>query len=421
VGGSGAVRCLWALACSRRLPEGGNGLARGWLHWWFPPLAVVVFASSPLALVLLALAVVSVAVAWPRSAQRLAGPGAVVVALVAAQIVLMRLFPDYGRYPFWWADLVQVEVFCAAEVLLSWRGGGARLLRAFFGLYGLVSLAAFLVPSDLGANLAVVRYVAVPLAALACGLRRFRPRWLCWPALALAAWWNLAPLVSAFAEDGAGPESQASYWAPAVAYLAAHLEPGERVEVVDTVGHWGAYYLPAHGIPIARGWFRQDDFPDNELLYEASPLRRPAYLAWLRSLGVAYVVLPDAPLDFSSQAEAALLEGGGSGLAVADRSAHLTVFSVPSPVPIVTGPGPARVVRDGREGLTVTLGAAGSYRLAVHWSRYWAASRGCLAPTSSGMTELRVDRPGLVSVRLEVTAGQLWSAFLGRSPSPCPA
>ena len=43
--------------------------------------------------------------------------------------------------------------------------------------------------------------------------------------------------------------------------------PSYRVEAVDTVGHWPAAYLPAAGIPIARGWFRQDDFPRNDLLY----------------------------------------------------------------------------------------------------------------------------------------------------------
>jgi hypothetical protein len=37
------------------------------------------------------------------------------------------------------------------------------------------------------------------------------------------------------------------------------------------------------------------------------------------------------------------------------------------------------------------------------------------------MTELQVRRPGIVSIRLDVTAGRLWSTFLGETPASCPA
>lgn len=422
---------LWALAAGRggevpvERPGGRRGgslgafVRRRWLVC-FAGLAVGTFAASPLALLLLVLSVASIALANLRAARTLVGPAMVLAALVVAQLALMRLFADYGRYPFWWPDLAQVEVFCALGLALAWRVSGARVLRALFAVYGLVSLAAFLVPSDLGANMAVVRYLAVALVVLLGALRSFRPKWLCLPALALAAWWNLSPLVTAFVQNGAGPESQASYWSPTVAWLGAHLAPGYRVEVVDTVGHWGADYLPRNAIPIVRGWFRQDDFPANELLYQKGPIHRPEYLAWLRSLGTAYVVLPDAPLDFSSQAEAALLSSGRSGLPVVHRSPHQTIFAVPHPKPIVTGPGRVQVLRDGRERITVAVGAAGTYRVALHWSPYWTTSIGCVAPTRSGMTELQVSGPGRVTVGLEVTAGRLWSTLLGHGPQPCP-
>jgi hypothetical protein len=434
-----ALLALWALEAGRRglrprapvsdehrRPGSGQDqpvlalLRRRWREW-FVAASIATFVVSPLALVLLVLAVVAVALGDRRDPRSLVAPGVVLALLVLAQLVLMRLFPDHGRYPFWWLDLVQVEVFCALGIVLAWRVDRARVLRVLLGLYGLASLFAFLVPSDLGANMTVVRYLAIPTFALLCGLRSFRPRWLCWPALALAAWWNLTPLVATFAKDGAGPESQASYWSPTVAWLEARLAPGYRVEVVDTVGHWGAYFLPVRGIPIARGWFRQDDFPTNAVLYEHGALLRSQYLAWLRSVGVAYVVLPDSPLDWSSEAEASLLSSGRSGLPVVERSAHQIVFAVPHPTPIVTGPGPVRVLRDWREGLTVAVAAAGTYRLAVQWSPYWRSSAGCVAPSASGMTELSVSGPGAVSIELDVTASRLWSTFLGRAPPPCPA
>ncbi len=87
--------------------------------------------------------------------------------------------------------------------------------------------------------------------------------------------------------------------------------PSYRVEAVDTAGHWPAVYLPTAGIPLARGWFRQDDFPQNALLY--GELGPRTYLAWLRGLGVRYVVLTNAPPDYSARAEAALFRSGRSG------------------------------------------------------------------------------------------------------------
>ena len=63
-------------------------------------------------------------------------------------------------------------------------------------------------------------------------------------------------------------------------------------EAVDTAGHWGATYLAEAEIPLARGGYRQDDFPQNKVLYDE--LGRGPYLRWLRGLGVRYVVLTAA-------------------------------------------------------------------------------------------------------------------------------
>src|SRR4249920_1601958 len=72
--------------------------------------------------------------------------------------------------------------------------------------------------------------------------------------------------------------------------LTSHLSPSYRVEAVDTTGHWPAVYLARAGIPLTRGWYRQNDFPVNQLLYRQGHLGRMAYVGWLRSLGVRYVV-----------------------------------------------------------------------------------------------------------------------------------
>src|SRR5439155_20244889 len=140
----------------------------------------------------------------------------------------------------------------------------------------------------------------------ALSLRRWRP----WPVaaalLAFAVVWNLTPLVSSFSHGGADRAEAATYWQPAIGYLKAHLTPSYRVEVVGTAGHWEAAYLPRAGIPLTRGWYRQDDFPQNKVLYKRR-LRPSEYMAWLHDLGVRYVVLTDSRPDYSSRRETALV------------------------------------------------------------------------------------------------------------------
>ena len=164
--------------------------------------------------------------------------------------------------------------------------------------------------------------------------------------MALAVSWNLTPLAASFAKTSGTRRPTRRTGRRRCSSSTRTSSPSYRVEAVDTVGHWPAAYLPAAGIPIVRGWFRQDDFPRNDVLYTTSTAAR--YVAWLRSLGVRYVVLPDAPLDYSAKAEGALIVGGRSGSRVAFRSAHTTMFAVPSPRRIVTGPGTRACSRSSR-------------------------------------------------------------------------
>ena len=78
----------------------------------------------------------------------------------------------------------------------------------------------------------------------------------------------MTPLAASYVKNGARRDRHARDWPAAIAYLHAHLEPSYRVEAVDTAAHWPAVYLADAGIPLARGWFRQDDFPQNEMLYD---------------------------------------------------------------------------------------------------------------------------------------------------------
>ena len=394
-----ALLALWALQAGRR----GR----------FALLTVLTLAASPVAFVLLAVVLAGIALARMPRLGEVALPLATVVLLTGVELLVLRLFPAGGRFPFSLAEFAAACIFCSLGILLTWRVRAAGELRWIYVVYLAACTTAYLVPSTLGENIARLRYVAIPMAILTLSLRRWRPLPVALGAMALAVSWNVTPLASSFAKTSADPAANHAYWQPAVQFLRAHLSPSYRVEAVDTVGHWPAAYLPAAGIPIVRGWFRQDDFPRNDLLY--GKLDRERYVAWLRSLGVRYVVLPDAPLDYSAKAEGALIVGGGSSLRVAFRSEHTTIFAVPSPRRIVTGPGSPRVLYFGQNRITLALSRPGRYRVATNWSPYWTTAAGCLTKGRDGTVIVTVAEAGLARLDFDVNARGALAALEGGS------
>ena len=374
-------------------------------------------AASPLAFLLLALLLGGIAVSGRFESRRVLVPAVTIAALGAFEVVLWRLFPSGGRASFSVEELIFSAGFCAAIVLMTWRVERARVLRFAFLALGIACVAAFLVPSALGHIIDRFRLVSIPIAVLALSLRRWRPLALSAVVLPLVVWWNVYPLVNSL-KHGIGDEAaHASYWAPAVQFLKENLTPSYRVEVVGTARHWEAVYLPEAGIPLTRGWFRQDDFPHNELLYgELTPDR---YRAWLRSLGVRYVVLTSAAPDYSAKREAALIASGRSGLRPVLRTPDVTVLSVPAPRPLVTGPGAARVLRLSEGGLMLRVAAPGTYRVAVRYSPYWQASSGCVAEARDGMTLVHAPRAGRLALDFRLDAGRALDVLDGRAGADC--
>jgi hypothetical protein len=399
-----ALLALWAL----------QARARG----RFALLAALTLAASPVAFLLLAILLVGSALTHQWSRSDLLVPLSV-LAIGLVEVLLWRVFPSSGRFPFSIQEAAAASTFCLLGAALTWNVPRAHVLRWIFVVYLAACLASYLVPSVVGENIARMRYAAIPIAVLALSLRRWRPLPVCVAALALATMWNVTPLVGSFIKGESDPTSTEAYWQPAISFLHDNLTPSYRVEAVDTADHWPAVYLPSAGIPIVRGWFRQDDFPLNSLLY-GHP-KAAAYLRWLRSLGVRYVVLPDSGLDYSSREEAALLEGGRSGLRVVFRSRHLTVYEVPNPMPLVTGPGKARVLSFGHEGMVVSLGRPGRYRVATSWSPYWQATGACLEKNSDDMIRLVARRAGVVRLSFDVSASAALATLAGRQPSRCGA
>jgi hypothetical protein len=405
LGAALALLAIWALQSGSR--------------WRFGALAALTAAASPLAFLLLALVLAGIGVARWREGRKLLVPAGIVAVMGGTEAVLWRLFSDGGRYPFSWQELIAACTFCLLGASLTWRVERARVLRWLFVVYLVACLGAFAIPSSLGENVDRLRYVAVPVAVLSLSLRRWRPLPVAFVALALAVSWNVTPLAFSFVKTSTDPASSAAYWEPAITFLHRHLGPSYRVEAVDTAGHWDAVYLPRAGIPLARGWFRQNDFPQNRVFYGDDELPDATYLRWLRSLGIKYVVLTDAPPDYSARAEARLLRSGRSGLRRVMRTRHLIIYEVPSPRQLITGPAAARVVELTQTRVSVHVAARGTYRLAIRYSPYWSASTGCLDPGKDSMIRLQAPAPGRVDLTFKVNARRAFAALQGQRPQTC--
>jgi hypothetical protein len=325
---------------------------------WFPVFAALTWAASPLALLLLLVVVVGLR-RWRATLATLP--------FVGLQIGLQIAYPNAGNFPFPWQEAAAAALFCAVAIVLA-RG---RLRGVFVAWLALV-LASFAFPSLLGENAARLRFMALPLALL---VLRGRPLFLVVPLAAVAAVYNLSPLFWSFRKGLDERAEAAAYWAPAIAFLREHADPNFRVNALDTVGHWEAYHLARAGIPITRGWYRQDDFPQNELLYH--PLRRGPYLRWLHAQAVRYVLVPDDRLDYSSKYEPSVART----LRFVARAGSVRIYEVPRPRPLAPG---ADVLRLTHDSLTLLAGL-GNLRLAIR-------------NDDGGWRRLRVPRAGAVTV-----------------------
>jgi hypothetical protein len=132
---------------------------------------------------------------------------------------------------------------------------------------------------------------------------------------------------------------------------------------------------------------------------------------------VGFVVLSDAAPDYSAEREATLLRSGRSGLRLSHRTAHLRIFRVPSPQSIVSGPGEPRLTALDRDGMTVRVTAAGTYRIAVRYSPYWRSTSGCLRDGTDGVLRLQTPGPRVVRISFRVSLPAMLSV-IGALPEP---
>jgi hypothetical protein len=249
---------------------------------------------------------------------------------------------------------------------------------------------------------------AGPLAA--CVLWERRPRLL----LALAVpllWWQWSAAFRDVHTASTDPSVHAAYFKPLLGFLDVHQGPTAvpaRIEIPFTRDHWEAAYVAPY-VPLARGWERQLDTGVDKLFYQR-PLTTQRYHAWLRALGVKWVALPDAPLDYSSQQEAALIRRGLPYLQPVWRSAHWRVYRVKDFEPIAKGA--ARLVSQGATSETLWAHRRGHTFLRVRYTPYWKISdgEGCVSRTPSGWTELQTWTTGWIKLTTSWSASRVGSS-----------
>jgi hypothetical protein len=275
----------------------------------------------------------------------------------------------------------------------------ATALRAGIAVYGVAAVAAYLLPSPVGSNIARMgTLLAAPLAALLWWRRH--PLLLAIAAIPLLYLGWQAPVrdVTALAGD---PATSAGYYQPLLRFLS--VQPGAaerrfRVEIPFTNSHWEADRV-APRFPLARGWERQLDVAENPLFYDGR-LTAARYERWLHENAIRFVALPDAALDYSARREVALIRGGLPYLRPVMRSAHWRIYAVAGAVPIAQGA--ASVTAMGGDWLTLHADRAGTVTIHVRFTPYWALAggSGCVAPAAGDQTQVTVRHAGPVRLTI---------------------
>jgi hypothetical protein len=370
--------------------------------------AALTLGFSPLAFLFLCLALLALWLnarqPWPRTVVLVVS----LAALAGIQLGALALFPSPGLYyPFsLWRLVLGVPVGLIGAAL-SLRSRAARPLAWIFGVWTIATIAAYVIPSPVGHNLLRPATIVFPLMFLAAVLAGHRPRWLAYPALVAAFAANFGPYVATVISRS-DRAAHSSFWTPLLAYVRTHSSTSYRLEVVPTINHWEAYYVPKDGFAIARGWYQQLDSGDNPRVNRPR-LSARVYDAWLRGLGVRYVVDAHDALAPASRPEGSLLASGRSGLVRVFHGRSGDIFAVPHAVPILTGPRSSAITGVSFSSVEGWTRGPGVYLLRIHYTKLWRLARGavCPRPGPGGMTRLDVLRAGSFTLRATEGPGAL--------------
>jgi hypothetical protein len=374
-------------------------------------LTVLSTLASPVAGAFLALAML----AWALSVRKLGWPVALCVLALAPVALLSIAFPEGGSQPF--VASAFYPAVAAVIVIGLATPVDQRMLRLGALLYALALTGSYLLATPVGGNVdRLGALMAGPIAACALGAGALRDRrvWLLIGMAPLLLYWQANAPVADYAAAASDEAVHPSYYRPLIDELQA-LDVGygatpRRIEVVPDASHWEARWVAPH-VMLARGWERQLDRYRNGVFYERrGPLTATSYASWLQREAVAYVALPDAPLDYSAKAEAALLRSGSvRGLREIWHSAHWRLFAVEEPAPLAETP--ALLTEATSEAFEVQIPRPGDYLVRIRFTPYWALQGvpGCVSQGPEDWTLLHADGPGHAHVEINFSLARIFS------------
>jgi hypothetical protein len=363
-----------------------------------------------------------------RSVRRALLPAALLCAALVPIALLAIAFPEGGTEPFVASAFYPaLAATLALAVAIPRR---RRALRAGTVLYALALAACFVVSTPVGGNIdRLGALLAGPLLACAliaqppgtyverrhrtAGWRTWLPRgWRAPALLALAPlllYWQLRAPIADYASAAGERSASASYYRPLLGELKrlglGYSGHPARVEALPTRDHGEARFLAAQ-VPLARGWERQLDRHYDGIFYrsadsrdgDAGALDPASYERWLAHNAIAYVALPDAPLDYSARAEAQLVRAGQSYLHELWRSRHWRLFAV-LPTPPLAQP-PSTLLRLGPDSFALRAPRPGTFVVRVRFTPYWTllAGRGCVQRGPEGWTQVQARAPGTLRI-----------------------
>jgi hypothetical protein len=434
----GVMVALGALLAARAARTPGQR-RRGALACFALALALLCPLASPVAGAFLALA----ALAWAlggrlgqarfadehepppgnraRSVRRALFPAALLGTALVPIALLAIVFPEGGTEPFVASAFYPALAATLALAIAIPRR--RRALRAGTVLYALALVACFVASTPVGGNIdRLGALLAGPLLACAliaqppgtyverrhrtAGWRTWLPRgWRGVALLALAPlllYWQVRAPIADYASAAGERSASTSYYRPLLSELKrlglGYSGHPARVEALPTRNHGEARFLAAQ-VPLARGWERQLDRHYDGIFYRgAGSLDTTRYERWLRNNAIAYVALPDAPLDYSARAEAQLVRAGQSYLHELWRSRHWRLFAV-LPTPPLAQP-PSTLLRLGPDSFALRAPQPGTFVVRVRFTPYWTllAGRGCVQRGPEGWTQVQARAPGTLRV-----------------------
>jgi hypothetical protein len=336
---------------------------------------------------------------------------------VVARVVLSLFFWETATYSYRPIE-VFVYVFFGVVGALAARLSSdpeRAAKETLFLTFAVVSVVAIVLPANpMGGTFGRFFFVfGVPLLLT---LRRVAvPRALVIVVVAGAALGQLIVPATHFVSNAEGASAKPGFFAPALAFAAAHHDADYRFHVVALASHWEAYYFPVDDFAITRGWYRQSDALHNELLNQRR-FSAAQYVAWLHQMGVRYIFLPAAPLDLSGTQETAILTSDPRFAAVY-RDTDWTIYRLRGARPIVQpghGAGTARVLALDHDSVALRVSGPGAYVVKVSYSPYWqiAAGMGTLTRGGRDFIVLHARTAGEVDLRMVVTPRSLWDELV---------